>query len=449
MRKKLTKVLILCLAFALVFTACSGSSKPAEPEKKAEAPAEQKAPEQKKEEAKPVKLSVTHNWFGSDAHSAWTKWAFEDFQKKYPNITLDINEVPSDKYRQKVRADFMANSATDTVLWYSGAECYDYVKQNLLMDITPVLGSAKDDFMAGMLQNMTFDSKLYGLPLSQNFFALYLNKDIYSKYNFQYPKTYEELLEQVKKFKADGLVPIMMPGQNHPAIAAHFLSFISNQTTKPGDFEKASYAEDGKSYKDGGFMKAAEIAAELQKAGAFDPNIDGIPMASVEDMFSKGKGAMYFIGIWRIGALPKEMRDKMHPILMPAVKGFTESPNIATAQTEMGWIVNAQSGKDKAKANAVATWVKYFASKEVSQAHAELTDTIIPLQNNVDLAKASYAVKQSVELVKNGESRPFLRYYQSPAQGGAHNEVGWGLINGRITPAEAMDKLVKVPANKR
>ncbi len=394
----------------------------------------------------PVKISVTHPWFGGDAHAPFFDWALEDFQVQNPGIELEVIEIPQQEIRQKTRADFMAGVAADVVLWYGGAEAYDFVKEGLFLDISYIIQPMESGFINGSLENVSFEGKTYGLPLCQNFFALYLNTDIYEEYGFAPPQTYDELLTQVKEFKDGGLIPIMVPGNNHGLIQ-HFYSFVANMTTSRSDFDTAARNADGMSYSDAGFRKAAEIILELNEAGAFDPNVDGIPMASVEEMFARGEGAMYFAGIWRVGALPREVRDNMQPILFPVVEGYSDSPNIATSQTEMAWFVNQDVAKDSEKVAAIEAFLDYFAKPEISQAHAELTDTIVPIQTGVDLSAASRAVLGSAELVSISELRPFMRYYQSPAQGSATSEMTWNLINGRGTIDENIRILENVPPN--
>lgn len=422
--KVMKKIVWIIMATAMVFTFCFGVG------------------------AKEVTLTVTHGWYGGDAHAPFTKWAFTDFQEKYPDIKLKINEIPAQNVRDKVRTNFAGGVANDIVLYYGGAESYPFVQNDLLLDITDVVEPLKESFLEGILKDVTYNGKIYGLPSCQNFFALYVNRDIYKQYGFDYPKTYQELLDQVIKFKENGLIPIMLPGQGSPAIQ-HFYSFIANQTTQKGEFEKASYGLDGHTYTDEGFVKAAEIIVELQENGAFDPNVDGIPMASAEQMFAAGQGAMYFAGIWRVGSLPEDIRSKMHPILFPEVVGYTENPNIATGQTEMAWLVNSRVKKDKDKYEAAIKFIKYMAEKEVSEKHVNLTDTVIPVVKNVDTSGASYAVKKSIELARNAEFRPFLRYYQTPAQGNATKELGWDLITGRGTVESCLNKLENIPKNTK
>ncbi len=392
-----------------------------------------------------VTLSVSHPWFGGDAHAPFMDWALQDFQEKYPNIKLDINQIPQQEIRQKTRADFMAGVASDIILWYGGAEAYDFVAEDLLYDLSYLLQPMNDGFINGSLENVTFGGETYGLPLCQNFFAFYLNTDIYEAYGFDYPKTYDQLLEQVKAFKKDGLIPIMVPGKNHGLIQ-HFYSFVANMTTSKDDFNDAAH-KDGIDYLDDGFVKAAEIIKELHDNGAFDPNIDGIPMASVEEMFARGEGAMYFAGIWRVGALPREIRDKMQPILFPIVDGYSDDSMIATSQTEMAWFANASIAKDDTKKAAVESFMEYFADPAISQMHAELTDTIVPIQKGVNLEAASLAVLGSQELVGASELRPFMRYFQTPAQGSATSEMTWNLINGRGSVMENIAKLNEIPSN--
>jgi len=447
-------IIITCLSLVSVFTlaGCKEEARAKEEvaaeEEAVAAEEEAVAAEEEEEFTKEVTLSVSHPWHGADAHAPFIEWAFADFQEKYPNIKIDNNEIPGESFRDKVRSDFMGDVATDIVLWYGGAEAYDFVREDMFLDLTEVIKPMEDQFMFQTLVNVSFDGKTYGLPTSQNFFAFYLNKDIYAKYGFEYPKTYEELKEQVKQFKEDGLIPIMLPGANF-GVVQHFYSYIANQVTDAGDFEAASYAEEGKSYDDPGFVKAAEIIAELYTLGAFDPEVDATPMPSVEALFAEEEGAMYWAGIWRVGSLPDEVREKMQPILFPEVEGFAENANVATVQTEMAWFVNKSIEEDPDKLEAVKIFLKYFGSNEVAKKHLDLTDTIIPVNKDLDLSNASNAVRESVKLVENAELRPFLRYYQSPAQGSATNEMTWNLVNGRGTVEDNLKLLLDISPNKR
>ena len=401
----------------------------------------------------PVTLSVTHNWWGGDAHAPWTDWVFnEDFPAKYPNIKLEVNQLTSAVFRQKIRANFLAEAPTDINIFPGGAETEQFVAAGYLADTTEIMKAYKDEYIQDpALVGFTIGGKLYGQPLCINFFSFNVNRDIWNKYGFKIPEVaykIDEFNAMLKKLKAGGLIPITLPGKGHN-VGGIFSSYIFNQTTKNYAIEKAAYGIDNVKFTDPGFIKGAEIIRQWHDMGFYDPNIEGTDMAQSEVLFMEGNSAVNFNAIWRMGAFPKEIRDKMEPIRMPEVPGFTEDPSIVTSQVECGWIYSKSSMENRKKVGAMKTFIDYMASLEVQQKLIDLTDNAIPALKGVSLQNASYGVKRMAQMQKESVARPFNFYYVSPDQQQKSIETSWNLILGRKTPTENMQILEAVPKNQR
>ncbi|MBI2252292.1 MAG: extracellular solute-binding protein [Armatimonadetes bacterium] len=56
-----------------------------------------------------------------------------------------------------------------------------------------------NDIFPVFLDANTFNEKLWTIPFNKSIYVLFYNKDLFSKFNFQVPKTWDELLNIAKK----------------------------------------------------------------------------------------------------------------------------------------------------------------------------------------------------------------------------------------------------------
>jgi raffinose/stachyose/melibiose transport system substrate-binding protein len=65
---------------------------------------------------------------------------------------------------------------------------------------------------------MTYDGKVYGLPLTKFVGMLFCNTDYFEKYNVEYPETWDQLITAIKTFRANGITPMSLGGKDAWAI---------------------------------------------------------------------------------------------------------------------------------------------------------------------------------------------------------------------------------------
>lgn len=127
------------------------------------------------------------------------KWAAAEFKKTHPSVDIEYQTVSFTEIGQKIIAATAAGSPPDIVhLDDFGASVLS--AQGMLDpadDAVDAIG--KSDYFPIPLKAVTFNDKVWGVPFSNGFNLLWYRKDLYEKNGLKPPKTWAELLENVKK----------------------------------------------------------------------------------------------------------------------------------------------------------------------------------------------------------------------------------------------------------
>ncbi|HOZ72037.1 MAG TPA: extracellular solute-binding protein [Spirochaetales bacterium] len=178
------------------------------------APAFAQAPTVSALKGKTVEVVV---WTHEDsARTALEKRLIDEFTKANPGVTVKYVTYPSGKIKDIVVAGFAANAGPD-IFNLEIFDQYQFIANGRVAPVDYKLAgfkSAKDmqaKYMAGMLDPVTEDGKIYGMPLELTNWAVYLNKKIFRDAGLDpmkdYPKTWEEVMAVSEKIvKRDGQI---------------------------------------------------------------------------------------------------------------------------------------------------------------------------------------------------------------------------------------------------
>ncbi len=127
------------------------------------------------------------------------KWAAAEFKKTHPNVDVEYQTVSFTEIGQKIIAATAAGSPPDIVhLDDFGTSVLS--AQGMLEPADDVVDSiGKNDYFPIPLKAVTFNGKVWGVPFSNGFNVLWYRKDLYEKNGLKPPKTWAELLANVKK----------------------------------------------------------------------------------------------------------------------------------------------------------------------------------------------------------------------------------------------------------
>jgi len=131
-----------------------------------------------------------------------------EFQKMYPEVKITRVTYPSSKLKEVVLTAFSARKGPD--LFNLGMQdSYPYIVNERVAPVDlRVLGlESYDDLLSiyveGTLEPVTYEDKIYGLPLEITNFCLYLNKKYFREVGLDpekdYPKTWEDIMETSEK----------------------------------------------------------------------------------------------------------------------------------------------------------------------------------------------------------------------------------------------------------
>ncbi|WP_040159217.1 ABC transporter substrate-binding protein [Nigerium massiliense] len=137
--------------------------------------------------AKPTLAQWYHKYGEDGVEQAVKKWAAE-----YPDATVNVNWSLASNYSQAVSSALLTANAPD-VFEYELGPTLDMIKAGQVADLTDIVGDAKSDFMAPLLERFTWDGKIYGIPQTVDMQLLYYRKSALSKAKQKVPTTLDEL----------------------------------------------------------------------------------------------------------------------------------------------------------------------------------------------------------------------------------------------------------------
>ena len=139
--------------------------------------------------SKQVTLKLWHVW-AADSESNRKPFlkVLDDFQKENPNIKLDIDETEAKAYDTKIKTAAAGDELPDVFYSQAGGSIKGYVDAGKILPIDDYLNDGtKDRLLSGVLSNMTFDGKVYGLPYTQATEVFFVNKEMFDQNGINIP----------------------------------------------------------------------------------------------------------------------------------------------------------------------------------------------------------------------------------------------------------------------
>ena len=106
--------------------------------------------------------------------------SFAEFEKKNPDIKVDVQLVPWADYWTKLPTDIAAGTAAD-IFWTNTSNFGLFVDSKQLLPIDGDLGAKAKDWNPSVVSLYTRAGKLWGVPQLWDSIALYYNKDLVTK----------------------------------------------------------------------------------------------------------------------------------------------------------------------------------------------------------------------------------------------------------------------------
>lgn len=158
----------------------------------------------------PITLRMTV--WGAPEEVAAYKVAIAKFEKKYPNITVKLQHIPTD-YDTKLTTMVAGNDEPDVAQMESASIAYPLAEQGKFYNLQEFLSSDPEIKQDDLVPNITYSlepGNIIGLGPGPETFALYYNEDIFKDAGLTPPPskaseawTWDEFVEVAKKLTID------------------------------------------------------------------------------------------------------------------------------------------------------------------------------------------------------------------------------------------------------
>jgi raffinose/stachyose/melibiose transport system substrate-binding protein len=398
---KMKKILALCFSSTLVVTALSGcssnetTSSTTSPVATAAAIAATAAPATAapKDDGKKVKLTVVHYMVEKPKVDTFKK-VTDKFTEKNPNITFDIQVMPVDKFNDNIKLKIAANDQPD-IIFGRPAGMVEMTQAGNFLDLTnePFTQQIDDKFKP----NVTYDNKVYGLPIDLMTNGVMYNKDIFKDAGISIPKTYSELLKAAETLKAKGIPAFAASWKD----GASYMSFMwpdmwGGPLVKMPDYA-GSITSGQKKFADlpeyKGFLTRVGQLSQYANADAKDITYD-----RASQLFAQGKAAMDIMGSFAIGTIRSyNPAGNFGVFMFPSYDNAAD--NYMTLSTDNTWMIGSKSKN----VDAAKKFFAYMASDEGAQIWADGVQTISALKNNVKPSTQDSMASDFLDIYKTGK----------------------------------------------
>jgi multiple sugar transport system substrate-binding protein/raffinose/stachyose/melibiose transport system substrate-binding protein len=176
-------------------------------------------------------------------------------------------------------------------------------------------------------QGNALKGKVYIPPTnSQIIPEFFYNKKLFGQAGVKPPKTWTEFLDVCAKLKAAGITPIEVGGGDSFAASMPLVAILSTDVLgKNKNWLADRYAGKVK-FTDANMVAAVNKYRTLITNGYLNDGALGVKYADSITQFNQGKAAMYPMGSWYLGSVPKADADNFGAFLLPTDAGSTVVP---------------------------------------------------------------------------------------------------------------------------
>lgn len=463
MKRRNSLLMALLLTASMVFTAC-GSAEGASAGTSSDSTAAA-ATSESSEASTEAGGKADLVWWGWTPGSPLNEQYIAEFNKSFPDTKITWKQTTVDDYDAAIKPalangegvdifEVSAGSANGGVGIFGGqAINMEEALKNYLGD------DYRDKLNEASLNSMTVNGELKALGVGTVYAGnLWINQDLFDKYNVKVPTNFDEWKAACDTFKANGIIGFVQ-GAGQGAFNMDTYHAICDNI-EPGLFTKATRGE--AEWTDPVFVQALDLWKKLFDEGIMQDGALGIQQyPEANNMFLSGQAAMVMMGSWyTMNCLPDTMRANMEaasstdepfamvPINFPDIAG-TGNTGYVFCDIDYATAVSVNAS-DVQAATDFALWLG--ASEEGQQMIADslnlvpVLKSVSPNWDNVVLTNPEKQNKPVQEYLTNAMANP-----DNPRFGGisadlnqAMMDVLAGVASGTLSSEDGAARLAAV-----
>ncbi|GAA3709606.1 extracellular solute-binding protein [Zhihengliuella alba] len=376
-----------------------------------------------------------------DGLSAWTltgaqQSVFEDsfaaWSEAHPEQAISAEYFANDAYKEKIRTAVGSGNAPTLIFNWTGGTLADYVANEQVVDLTGRVNELGERVIPSIMQAGEVDGKQYAVPNnSTQPVILYFNEKLFEQVGAEPPTTWEETLDVVEKFKAEGITPFAVAGQSQWP----YLMWIQYLTDRIGGPEVFQAIQDNEpdAWSHPAVTEALTKIQELVDAGAFGESYGSVVADNNADvaLLHTDQAAMLLQGSWVYASFKTDAPEWF----AEGNLGYTEFPGIEGGAGDPANVVG----------NPANFWsVSAAASEDQQQAAVDYLNEVNLDEGAVDALLDAGLVPSTTgaeEKIAAHEESDYLSFAYGMVQDAPNFQLSW---DQALAPAQAQELLTKL-----
>jgi raffinose/stachyose/melibiose transport system substrate-binding protein len=363
-----------------------------------------------------------------------------EFKQANPGVDFVTESYPDQPYQQKIKIYATAKQLPDVFKYWSFSTLLKpLVDAGFVLELNKA-DFAKYGFVPGSLESNVWGDKLYGIPVSADFWVIYYNKKLFKDAGAAVPATVDDLMALAPKFKAKGIIPMVTDGKDAWPLSITYDVLCERVN---GDFSRQQAALDRKAkFTDPDFVEGARQYVKLIQSGLFQDDLMVSDYGASRNLFGQGKAAMYLMGPWEMGLatdtnFSEEFRANVDAFKFPVLKNGKGKIDDLEAWYGGNYVISSAS---KYK-DLDLKYLKYYAERFPVLAwekHASFpAQKVTPLESDTPVAKT--LLKILADAKKTSGTTTIDR--STPQFKEDHQNFIRELSSGLVTPEEFCKKI--------
>ena len=365
------------------------------------------------------------------------------FEAANPGTTVEMQFLENESYKKKLTTLLQSPDKPHIIYSWAGGVLRQQVKAGVIEDITDAVNrnSWTDRFSPSALNLYGLDGCYYGVPMLTSQVVFFYNKDLFAKAGVDgnAVKSWDDLLGAVKKLQAAGIVPIVAGGGDKWPLHFYWSHLAIRLGGKPA-FD-AAMAGQGQGFTGETFVKSGELFKQLVDLKPFQPGFLGATYPQSAGQFGDGKGAMMLmlngvLNTMRANAADKVgiPDEKLGWFAFPSVPGGKGAPD-DTLGGMNGWLVTKGAPKKATE------FLRFFTDAQNQRIAAEKGFYIPVVKGTPELVKRPILMNLAGNVSRSRYHQLFYDQMLGPSVGAVVNDVSVELAGGRVSPADAANKV--------
>ncbi len=402
----------------------------------------------------PEKLSGTLSMvtkFADPQYAPYFEKAVADYQEANPDVTIDLQQVGDQPYKDKIRVLAASKDLPDIYFSWAGDFAGKFVRAGLAADLSDAIAPDTEwgsTFSEAALDAFENDGKYYGVPINLDAKYLAYNTKVFDEVGIAKPESLEDLIAACGELDAAGFTPIAFGNQyGWPAI--HYITQL-NAYDVPGDVRDVDYNPASGEFTDPGYEQALTDFSELADA-CFVDGTNGLSHEAGQAEFLDGKAGMHYLEslefpvLTKDGGAPAAIADNWDFFRLPPSADAAGDTGVVTGAPD-GFLVNSQSEN----AALAVDFLKFMTSQEKGEQIVSELGWLSPVGGT---ATAENSFPQQAKALKDITDADgfaiWLDTVTNAEVANAYLSGVQGILDGSRSPAEVMDGVREAAAKAK